>query len=540
MIGPSGLIEFSQPHLAPSDYGYLLSWFFSRLQTPLMSREIAFLVFLIMLNLKAGICYDFPWMPDEIKEWLLFLIGMAEQMKQQGASDEEVNDFIKNAMLQKDEDEDETKFEMITRYLRGFLLDWVAVGDEKKTPIYFRTFDDAYNLLFKDLIVKIGNSTYNFSFFGLMHNCVFGGAEYDASYNCMWKTYMFKDPLSKEAQRATIKDFETWCAQKFEGLSWKYTQNGQLDFDSVIAWFDRYKTFEGIDKVIQLAFDMLVHLRFICKGVNSFEWSSPITQLGNQGYIYLKNYDLYTTTQNWDVQEDAVLSTLPSSIYWSNVAWSHLQSDNNGYISYKQSWPGSQLRTQFRWPQNGGFSHALVKSQFSGFTSYFWSLLSAFTDIPAGQPGHLTQGWEPLKDYVSISFGGVEPGEQGSDFMTHILDYAGQISSNLASGWQLYPFVSGFANPLSGLELSEIESEYVTYKRPSREGQSIEERISLRGGYVVFDMEKIDYTFGGFLNDAVLRDYLTPLQEETPVDITPEDENEDEDEIIDLTPDDEE
>ena len=143
--------------------------------------------------------------------------------------------------------------------------------------------------------------------------------------------------------------------------------------------------------------------------------------------------------------------------------------------------------------------------------------------MPSGQPGHLDFGWSPVQDAVSIGFGTVEPGEQGSEFMDYILDQSAQKSGSLTSGWNLYPFVSGFANPLSGIDISNVESEYVTYNRPSREGQSIEERISLRGGYVVFDMNILFPTLESLLETEVIKDYLAPEEEEI-IDLTPDEE----------------
>lgn len=457
-------------------------------------------------------------MPDEVKEEIIFTLSIVAQMKQAGASDEEVKTFLKEWLLE-EVDEGETKFDQINKYLRGFLLDWLYVGTEKKTPLYFKTFDEAYNLLFKNLKIRIDGHEYDFSFLGLMKNLVFQGAKYDASGNCTWKSYMFDDPTSTEACNATIEDFEKWCADKFEGLSWTYTRFDAIDFDSIERWFDNYKKFEGIDKVMQLAFDMLVHIRYICKGVNSSTWAAPIQMLGHQGYIFLKDFDLYTTTQNWDVQEEAVLSALPSARYWTPTEWIQYDAASRGYISYEQSRNYSQLRTQFRWPLSGGFSHSYVERRLFPFTYQYWQVLSSLADVPSGQPGHLDFDWAPVWDGVSIGVGTVEPGTSGSEFMDYLL----QKDPDLISGWQIYPFVSGFANPLSGIDLSDVEEEYVTFKRPSAQGQRIEEKISLRGGWVVVDTQWIFPNFLMFLNSEVLKDYLAPEEEEI-IDLTPDEE----------------
>lgn len=79
MIGPSGQVILDPPLLSSNEYGYLEAVAYSLCQTPMLTREPEILTFIMMLNLKAGICYDWPWMPDESKEQVH---EWAEELKQ--------------------------------------------------------------------------------------------------------------------------------------------------------------------------------------------------------------------------------------------------------------------------------------------------------------------------------------------------------------------------------------------------------------------------------------------------------------------------
>ena len=91
MIDPSGFFVPDPTYLTGSvvqtsggfelsgDYGWLEARAYSWNQAPMLTREPEILTFIMMLNLKAGVYYDWPWMPDEWKEQVH---GWATELKQ--------------------------------------------------------------------------------------------------------------------------------------------------------------------------------------------------------------------------------------------------------------------------------------------------------------------------------------------------------------------------------------------------------------------------------------------------------------------------
>lgn len=68
MIDLSGQVTFDPPLLSSNEYGYQEAVAYSQAQAPMLTREPEILKFIMLLNLKAGVYYDWPWMPDEWKK----------------------------------------------------------------------------------------------------------------------------------------------------------------------------------------------------------------------------------------------------------------------------------------------------------------------------------------------------------------------------------------------------------------------------------------------------------------------------------------
>lgn len=120
-----------------------------------------------------------------------------------------------------------------------------------------------------------------------MKQFVFHGADYPTPSNVYWKAYMFNDPYSKEAQKATLQDFKVWLAAKFDGFELTFTQNSGIDPECCKNFFRRYSNFNTPEKVLKLAYEMLAHIRWTVKDISSSSWSTTGYGTSRQGNLYI-------------------------------------------------------------------------------------------------------------------------------------------------------------------------------------------------------------------------------------------------------------
>lgn len=120
-----------------------------------------------------------------------------------------------------------------------------------------------------------------------MRDLVFIGENYPSKSNVYWKAFMFNDPYSKEAQKATLQDFKEWLANKFDGFELTFNQAGAMDPFCCENFFRRYARFNTPEKVLKLAYEMLAHVRWTVNNIYSSSWSAESYGTPRQGNLFM-------------------------------------------------------------------------------------------------------------------------------------------------------------------------------------------------------------------------------------------------------------
>lgn len=234
--------------------------------------------------------------------------------------------------------------------------------------------------------------------------------------------------------------------------------------------------------------------------------------------------------------EAATLSSIADENAWYAPYWSTVTQANlhRSYVGYNWSNGGTSGTSFMRisWPHGpsgGGFNVKRMlerNSSLSSFNEELWTVLEAVKDIKEYNPSNPSStaslipsgywsGLGKIPRGMMIGFNTISH-EQDKEFNDlglgeWIQEKAIENEISFASGWNLYPVEDNFCNPLSGIDLSSVVSEYMMYNYPEPSPASTQiEHLCYLGGDLANDMNYVFPVMGKFIEDNITNSYLEP------------------------------
>lgn len=234
--------------------------------------------------------------------------------------------------------------------------------------------------------------------------------------------------------------------------------------------------------------------------------------------------------------EAATLSSIADENAWYAPYWSTVTQANlhRSYVGYNWSNGGTSGISSMRisWPHGpsgGGFNVKRMlerNSSLSSFNEELWTVLEAVKDIKEYNPSNPSStaslipsgywsGLGKIPRGMMIGFNTISH-EQDKEFNDlglgeWIQEKAIENEISFASGWNLYPVEDNFCNPLSGIDLSSVVSEYMMYNYPEPSPASAQiEHLCYLGGDLANDMNYVFPVMGKFIEDNITNSYLEP------------------------------